>query len=542
MSRRDFEDAIKRETEFWPGVTVDIVDGGKHPKAKFKFGGKVLSRPFSSTPSDSAFGVHQMLGDMRRTLRQLGAERSKPDPSRDEDEAPYRKPNDGAAKRPSPVKGEPAPVKESLAEKIGAGLKDRGVAHDVETGEITDEEADADESAARRAAVLAEADKIVDGIYFRLPDEIYHAVPRLSGSGLQDLLISPATFWAGSWLNPENAEAELDEDATAAQILGKAYHCARLEPERFPTAFCRKPSKEDFAGQKLITADTGVKAVLKSMGQTQALSDESTVERAERLRDLGYEGPIWCLIMDEFERERAGRTAIEAKYFDQIATDMERLRGNGEIADLLIDGAAEVSIFWTDEHGIKMKARLDYLTVFHWADLKTFANNLGKALEQALADFVRYNRVHVQAVTHRDAVEAVRTGGLQIIGDATEAERDLIAQLQIKPGELACWYIFQEKGGVPNILAREFPFYDVPLSVETSWDTGASEEAQARGHDATRTRTGLHIRAATDARYAKEMFVLYANAYEPGRPWFPLNAKARFSDLDFNSHWIEGKF
>lgn len=560
MSRAEYERAIKREVEEWPGVSVEIVEGGKHPKAKFKFGGKVLSRPFSGTSSDSAFGVHQMLGDMRRTLRQLGAERSKPDPSREEDEAPYRKPNDGAAKRPPAVKGEPGRVKPDVADQlVSAGVataeqrtaaQSEGSAKTYETrlaaggslgDETDDEDAETDERAERRAQIRALAGAIVDGVYFDLPEEIYHAVPRLSASGLQRLCVSPATFWKGSWLDPEAAEIELDDDATAAQLIGKAYHCARLEPDRFELAFCRKPAKEDFAGQRLITADTGVKAALKALGETQALTSESTIERAQRLVDCGHEGPIWCLIMDEHERERAGRTAIDAKYYDQMVTDMERLRENGEIAELLTGGQAEVSVFWTDHHGLNCKCRFDYLTVRWWVDLKTFDNSRGKVLEQALADAVRYNRYYVGAVHYRDGAEAIRTESLPIIGDANDDQRALIAQIQIKPKELECHYVFQEKGGIPNLLAREFPFYDVPLVVTSEWDTGASEEAQAKGHEATRQRTGLFARGSVDIMHAKDQFVLYSNAYEPGRPWFPLNARGRFSDLDFSPHWIEGK-
>lgn len=555
---RELADAIKREVEHWPDVTVEIVEGGKHPKAKFKFGGKVLSRPFAGTTGDSAFGVHQMLGDMRRTMRQLGAERAKPDPTRDEDEAPYRKPNDGAAKRQLP-RGEPAGVKPDVADQLvaaGAASPEqaeaakrdpvKAVAISAFAGAVADQYVPADEDEgederqARIDALIAQVEAIVDGVYFDLPEAVYHAVPRLSASGLQRLCVSAATFWRGSWLDPD--APELDEEQTAAQLLGKAYHCARLEPDRFHDSYCRKPCKEDYAGQKMITADTGVKAALKDLGETQSIGTESTVERAQRLRDCGHEGPIWALIMDEHERERAGRVPIEAKFFDQIAQDMERIRGQGEIADLLTGGAAEVSVFWTDHHGLKCKCRVDYLTPGWWDDFKTFDNSRGKVLDQALADAVRYNRYYVQAVHYRDGVEAVRTGGLQIVGEASDAQRALIAAIQIRPEELDCWFIFQEKKGIPNLLAREFPFFDVPLAITSDWDTGASEEAKKRGHDATRSPTGIASRGRIEIIHAKDTFVLYSNAYDPGTPWFPLEAKGRFSDMDFNSFWIEGKY
>ena len=112
---KEYEKAIKAEVEHWPGVQVEFVNptGKGHPKAKFTFTPAegdplTMSRPYAGTPSDAVFGVHRMLGDMRRAMKSLGAERDKPEPTKDEDEAPYRKPNDGREKRPDPVKREPA--------------------------------------------------------------------------------------------------------------------------------------------------------------------------------------------------------------------------------------------------------------------------------------------------------------------------------------------------------------------------------------------------------------------------------------------------
>jgi hypothetical protein len=569
MNQRDLEKALEQEVERWPGVKVEFVPGGKHPKARYTFEGQMLSRPYPSTPGDSAFGIHNMLGDHRRVLKQLGAKRDKPEPSREEDEAPYRKPNEGKAKRPDPVAREPVEPKPDLADQaVAAGLAtpERRDAIQAERSADTyrqrdsltayverqmaveraaddeddDELSDEAERQARLEALILQVSEIRDGIYFGLDETVYHAVPRLSASGLQRLCVSPATFWRGSWLDPE--APDLDEGATPALILGKAYHCARLEPDRFHASYCRKPSKDDYRGQKIITSDTGVKAALKELGCQQTITSESTLERAQRLRDEGHEGPIWALIMDEHERERAGRVAIEAKFFDQIAADMERIRQHGEIAELLSGGEAEVSIFWTDSHGLPCKCRVDYLTPGWWDDFKTFDNSRGKILEQALADAVRYNRYYVQAVHYREGVEAVRTGGLEIVGEATDAQRALVAAIQIRPDELACWYIFQEKKGVPNLLAREFPFYDVPLAIEHGWSAGASAEGQARAEAATRRRTGIAARGEIEVVHAKDQFVLYSNAYKPGTPWFPLSAKARFSDLDFAPGWLEGKY
>lgn len=570
MNKAELEKAIEREVEEWPGVKVEFVSGGKHPKAKFWFLGNVLARPYPGTPSDGSFGVHRCLGDVRRTLKQLGAQRSKPEPSQEEDEAPYRKPNDGAEKRPHPVAGEKAALKPDLIDQgVAAGLRTPEQGQELREGlvsrfdtpgiapveEVPDgppiddlmesiRRAGLDLSlvgtVSRSSVIACAADLIEDGVYFDLPAEIYHAVPRLSSSGLQNLCVSPATFWARSWLNPEREEK--DEDETKAQVLGRAYHCARLEPNVFHDRYVREPSKSDYPAEGLLTSDVAVKAALKDLGEQQTVTGESIEERCGRLAAAGYEGTIWPLVKAVWEREDLpGRTPIPAKYFDQMVTDMERIRDHGEIAPLLSGGASEVSVFWTDPHGLKCKARFDYLTVEHWTDLKTFDNSRGKALEQAIADAVRFNRYHIQGVHYRDGAEAIRTGGLDVKGEATDAQRELIAKVRIRPGELACWFVFQEKGGVPNLLARELAFFDVPGAIENSWDTGASDEAIAAGHDATSRPTQLFTRGRWEIDQAKREFVLYSQAYDPGQPWFPLNARGRLDEFYFSTYWLEGK-
>lgn len=544
MNRREIEAAIEKEVAEWPGAAVTIAEGAKHPKAKLVFGGLNLAVTFPGTTTDHN-AIRIILGDVRRTLKKLGAERPKPEPTAEEDVAPYRKPNDGAEKRPDPVKREPVKPKPNVADQlVAAGAVSAEQVERISRTIVEQDEGEEPASVVDReaaiAAVKALIESIVDGIYFGLPDVIYHAIPRLSGSGLQKLCVSPATFWRGSWLDPDRPE--LDEDQTKAQLIGKAYHCARLEPEQFEIRYIRQPSKDDYSKAGLLTSDTAVKAALKDIGLQQTSANETIPERCQRLEDAGYDGTIFPLEMARWEATRNGRIPIPAEVWDEIVVDMERIRGNGEIIDLLEGGEAEVSIFWTNEHGLKMKARLDKLTVDHWTDLKTFDNSRGVRLEEAIANFVRYNRVHVQAVTYREAVEAIRTGGLQIQGDATDAQRALIAAIQIKPDELACWYVFQEKNGVPNLLAREFEFFHVDEEHKAAWDAGASEENVARGHAAVRHRTPLHVRARMDIGRAREDFMLYTQVYEPGRPWFPIDGARRpFDALDFNTFWLEGR-
>lgn len=560
MNKRDYEKAIEAEVENWPGVAVEFVNptGKGHPKAKFTFDGKMLSQSYAGTPSDAAFGVHQMLGDMRRCMKKLGAERAKPEPTKDEDEAPYRKPNDGRAKRPDPVQREPSkPVPDVADQLIEKGVVTKeeakaarqavqagasAVTHEQRAvaGALGDAMADAadsdDEADAIRQAFEARVAGIVDGIYFGLPADVYHAVPRLSSSGIQKMCVSPATFWRGSWLDPDRPAP--DEDETIWQILGRAYHTARLEPHLFEATYVRELDKADMPKGTLFTAtDMGKK--LEEFGLKKS---GSVGEQAERLADSGFPTTqLWHIAKAEWEEARQGRSPLPAKHYDQMITDRDRISANSQIAPLLQGGEAEVSIFWTDEHGVQMKSRLDYLTRDWWADFKTFDNSRGKNLNQALVDAVRYNRYYIQAPVYREAIEQVRMNGLQIIEAQTDDQQALIAALQMKPGELRCWYIFQEKGGIPNLLAREFPFYSVPYTRLFEADAFAKDEARkAAVLEAQKSRTTLFVKGAGEVLQAKKMFVLYSQVYSPGEPWFPIEAVGAFSDEDFHPYWLEG--
>lgn len=555
MNKRDCEKALEAEAAQWPGVTIEFVNptGKGHPKAKYTYEGKMLSHAYPSTPSDSAYGMHQMLGDHRRVMKKLGAVRVKPEPSREEDEAPYRKPNDGAAKRPDPVKGEPAkPIPDvadqlvaagaATPEQAKAGARDKALkAASAATTPWTPAPGaegvpgDQGDGDAIRAAFEARVASIQDGIYFGLPADVYHAVPRLSSSGIQRLCVSPATFWRGSWLDPERPE--FDEEETIWQLLGRAYHTARLEPHLFESTYVRELDKADAPKGTLFTGNE-MGAKLEEFGLKKS---GSVAEQAERLADAGFPAnKLWPLIKQAWEEERAGRTALPAKHYDQMITDRDRISANPQIAPLLTGGEAEVSIFWTDEHGIQMKARVDYLTRDWWVDFKTFDNSRGKNLNQALVDAVRYNRYYIQAPVYRDAIEAVRTGNLPIIEAQTDDQRALVAALAIKPGELRCWYVFQEKGGIPNLLAREFPFYSVPWTTIFNEQITDDEGRKAAVREATKRRTNLFIKGAGEVLEAKKLFVLYGEVYQPGEPWFPIDAIGQFSDDDFHPYWLEG--
>src|SRR3546814_11433035 len=98
-----------------------------------------------------------MLGDKRRTMKKLGAVRSKPGPTKDEDEAPYRKPNDGREKREG-IPHEQAKPKPDVADQL------------VSAGAATPEQAKAARVTGKTADII-----IVDDPHAPEPDAIKKA-------------------------------------------------------------------------------------------------------------------------------------------------------------------------------------------------------------------------------------------------------------------------------------------------------------------------------------------------------------------------------
>lgn len=410
---------------------------------------------------------------------------------------------------------------------------------------------------------------MIDGIYFSMPEEVYHALPRLSVSGMQKLLVSPATFWAGSWLNPKKAstlaatlaasasnlalsvlanlqqlhpdmpepDPEEAEESTKAQVLGKAYHAARLEPELLEERFVRALDKRDMLKGSLFTG-TDMGKALEDLGEKKS---GSVAEQCARLIKAGFDSSkLWHAQLLEWETERAGRTPIPAEFWDDIIADMELIRSTPEIAKLLTDGAAEVSILWTDARGISMKARLDYLRAAGWTDFKTFANPGGKHLEQCISDAFAFNRYHVQAAGYREAIEAIRTGAITIEGEAPESGRDIIAQIQLATAEPECWYVFQEKGGIPNLLAKRVRFHETPVGREGEIQAFAlSEDHAQRTRELMERRSLWLVRAEREVRKAKRLFRAYSEIYSAGESWRPFNPVGELTDLSFHTHWLD---
>lgn len=163
------------------------------------------------------------------------------------------------------------------------------------------------------------------GIYFNMPNEVYHADLSLSNSGMGKLLKSPVHYWHDSPMNPDREPLD-----TKALREGRILHTLLLEPEKFHREWEIKPN-------------------VKS----------TTV---------------------------AGMVG-EGVYNDLIKA-VKSLRSDKIIASLFKFGYPEVSLFWIDEDtGVPCRMRTDYLSLNIAADLKGTANLDTYNLGYSIADY-----------------------------------------------------------------------------------------------------------------------------------------------------------
>lgn len=172
-----------------------------------------------------------------------------------------------------------------------------------------------------------------------MPIEEYHALPRLSASGIKQLLVSSQDFYQTSWMNKSRKERD-----TESLNVGQAYHCYVLEGvDVFKSRYAVKPD-----------------------------CDRRTKEGKQ--------------IYADFLAQYPNAKEIEQELFDEILKAKAAVSG----------GKPEITFLWEDEEtNVPMKARIDYLMPTKIHELKTFSNS-GMDIDRLLAMHIVKYRYHVQ--------------------------------------------------------------------------------------------------------------------------------------------------
>lgn len=316
------------------------------------------------------------------------------------------------------------------------------------------------------------------GIYFGMPEEVYHAIHAVSTSGLKRLSVSSMDYWADSVLN---ADRDLDEDGEEKEVkphfdFGKAIHCFVLEGEDcYAARYVVGLDKRDYPN-RLETTDE-IKAEIVRLGHKPISRGFDNAERAAKKDDwiaqllhLDPTACIWEDVQKQFRRMHEGAQFITARTDRRVRIAAKMVLGHPEIGPIVSSGYPEVSVFWyCRTTGVPMKARFDKLTMQEIVDLKSFGNRGGmpidRAIERAIATY-RYNLQHViydEAAT--EVKRMIREAPLMhppisSEDDCTDKEHEArfnFAEEWARVPEHDFLFVFQQTGLAPVTRGRRMP-------------------------------------------------------------------------------------
>lgn len=231
-----------------------------------------------------------------------------------------------------------------------------------------------------------------DGIYYDMDEDIYHALPRLSASGIKHLSASSMDFWSRSWMNKNRKHRKSE-----AFDIGRAYHKRILEGyDAF--AECYAPEFDVSAYPDALVTKEQIENVARDLG-VKITGTKSVL--IARIIDAGYDGDILDVLREQHAKDYYGREFLPYDLWNEInraATYIEAQPNNP-----FKNGHPEVSLLWTDDvTGVPMKARFDYLVDGAIIDLKTFSNSNGLSVDKAIMRNIASYQYTTQAVVYLD--------------------------------------------------------------------------------------------------------------------------------------------
>lgn len=323
------------------------------------------------------------------------------------------------------------------------------------------------------------------GIYFGVPEEIYHRIPALSNSGVRNLLASPTTFWAGSWLNPDYEYKSADHF-----VVGHAYHTLILEgPAAYKERFYVPPHIDDYP--KALTTATQYKDAIKAVNgkPVSKVPDErfpgkerpaKTEDWVAQLMALDRSVQVWPDIQAKARALHPGKQEVDADTDREIKIAARMIAQDPELQKAVRNGWPEVTLIWRDpRQGVLMKCRVDYLKFKALVDLKTYANRNNLSARQAITRAIAEHRYPLQPATYLQGCEQVRLlvreHGDKVIhvwGEPTAEQRADAVQWALKwaafTGADRWLWIFQQKGSAPVTRGYWHPLASTVHSIAQS--------------------------------------------------------------------------
>lgn len=194
------------------------------------------------------------------------------------------------------------------------------------------------------------------GIYSEITNDAYHSGPGDSKSGLDLINRSPMHYWA-------RKTAANDNEPTAAQAIGTAFHSRLLEPELFARSYVVAPKID-----KRTNAGKAEWEAFQTLHAGKEYIDQATSDQLEGMAAAVAAHPAGNALM------------------------------NGEV------GSPELSVYWRDEEtGLLLRCRPDWWRIDGIiVDVKTTDDASPEEFSRSVAKW----RYHVQAAFYLDGITA----------------------------------------------------------------------------------------------------------------------------------------
>jgi hypothetical protein len=202
-------------------------------------------------------------------------------------------------------------------------------------------------------------------------------------------------------------------------------------------------------------------------------------ELTKRVLNADPNAPVWDEIVRKAETLADGRIVLAPDVYDSVSISSKMITKNPSCAKAFTNGYPEVSVFWTDEHGVRLKARMDYLRLRAVVDLKSFRSWRNVPKTQAIRDAIRNYNYDIQAAHYCDARQKI--AGLieagSVKGEVHSAWLDRFVELADQPFRYV--WIFYQAEGAPIALRRDY-LPEAPYHERAQFEIRTALEAYRR--------------------------------------------------------------
>lgn len=244
---------------------------------------------------------------------------------------------------------------------------------------------------------------IPDGIYLGLDHQTYIDDDALGAHDLLECLLDPCN-WHANHRNPLWRELNPpSEKESAATAFGTALHCMALEPDEFDNRYLVEPERPALPKTK-----EDINAALAEIGRPTLKSGDKKELYESAARMAGIK------LASDWEAEMAaicaGRERISPQWDIALRMLGRVIERHSHARKFLSNGRSEVSVFWTDATGLRLKCRFDYLRIRTCADVKSYARRKGMTPMEAFASAMRTFAYDFQAAHYMDCRVNVMPG------------------------------------------------------------------------------------------------------------------------------------